>query len=338
MIRLEPIEPTYLDNYVAKNHPEANFLQTSSWGKVYELDGEKVFYLGLSERDELHGTAVVILKNAKRGRYLEIPGGPILDWDHEPRFVDEFMDEIKKIAEENDCVFVRMRPNISDTQSHRDMVEKLGLVLSPMHLHAEHTVMIDLSLTEDQLLKDMRRQTRYEVRRAEKMGIQVTYDTSKYAFSDFYNLQEQTAKRQGFIPSKRQFIMAQREAFSGAARIYTATMDGRPLAKALVIMQTPEAVYHEAASTEEGRKLPGAYALQWRVIRDAKDLGFKRYNLFGIAPPNSPDHRYAGVTTFKTGFGGDKITYLPAHDLVIRPMHYRFVHALEMIRKKHRHL
>ena len=103
-------------------------------------------------------------------------------------------------------------------------------------------------------------------------------------------------------------------------------------------MQSPEAVYHEAASTEEGRKYPGAYALQWQVIRDAKDLGIKRYNLFGIAPPNSPKHRYAGVTTFKTGFGGSKVTYLPAHDLVIRPMHYRFVHMLEMARKKHRHL
>jgi lipid II:glycine glycyltransferase (peptidoglycan interpeptide bridge formation enzyme) len=103
-------------------------------------------------------------------------------------------------------------------------------------------------------------------------------------------------------------------------------------------MQTPEAVYHEAASTEESRKLPGAYALQWRVIRDAKDLGFKRYNLFGIAPPNTPNHRYAGVTTFKTGFGGEQIAYLPAHDLIIRPFRYKFVRVVEDIRKKRRHL
>ena len=46
MIKIEPIVPEELDRYVAKNHPEANFLQSSGWGKVYELDGEKVFYLG----------------------------------------------------------------------------------------------------------------------------------------------------------------------------------------------------------------------------------------------------------------------------------------------------
>jgi lipid II:glycine glycyltransferase (peptidoglycan interpeptide bridge formation enzyme) len=207
-----------------------------------------------------------------------------------------------------------------------------------MHLHAEHTVMIDVRLSEEDLLKDMRRQTRYEVRRADKLGIQVTYDTSKHAFNEFYNMQLETAKRQNFIPSTREFIMAQHDAFAGAARIYTASLDGKPLAKALVIMQAPEAIYHEAASTEESRKLPGAYALQWRVIRDAKDLGFKRYNLFGIAPPNTPNHRYAGVTTFKTGFGGEQLAYLPAHDLVVRPFRYKFVRIVEDIRKKRRHL
>ncbi len=338
MIQLKPIEPTDLDNFVAQKHPEANFLQTSSWGKVYEIDGEKVFYLGLYDNDDLHGTAVVIVKNAKRGRYLEIPGGPILDWDHEPRYVKEFMNQIAEVAKTENCVFVRMRPNISDTDEHRKIAQSCGLKQAPMHLHAEHTVMLDLRYTEDELLKDMRRQTRYEVRRAQKLGITVTFDTSKHAFAEFYDLQLETAKRQNFIPSSREFIMAQHDAFAGAARIYTAALDGKPLAKGLVIMQAPEAIYHEAASTEEGRKLPGAYALQWQVIRDARNLGFKRYNLFGIAPPNSPHHRYAGVTTFKTGFGGNQVTYLPAQDLVIRKIHYRFVHLLETIRKKRRHL
>ena len=338
MIKLCKINPINLDNYVRANHPEANFLQSAGWGKVYELDGEKVFYFGLYDGDDLIGSAVVILKKAKRGAYLEIPGGPLLDWDRNKRAVKAVMQEIRKVAEREKCVFVRMRPNIPDDYNNQQLVKELGLVPSPMHLHAEHTVMLDLSLSEDDLLKDMRRQTRYEVRRAQKLGIEVTFDTSKYAFTDFYNLQLETAKRQDFIPSSRRFIEAQHEAFEGAARIYTASLNGKPLAKGLIIMQSPEAIYHEAASTEEGRKYPGAYALQWQVIRDAKDLGMKRYNLFGIAPPNSPHHRYAGVTTFKTGFGGEQVTYLPAQDLVIRPFRYKFVHMLEVARKKHRHL
>ncbi len=40
----------------------------------------------------------------------------------------------------------------------------------------------------------------------------------------------------------------------------------------------------EAASTSLNHKLPGAYALQWQVIRDLRQLGVQRYNLWGIAP------------------------------------------------------
>ena len=338
MMQLKEIEPEALDIYVSKEHPEANFLQTSTWGKVYEKDGKKVFYLGLFEDKKLIGSSVVILKPAKRGRYLEIPGGPLLDWDGDIKALRFFLKEIAKLAEREKCVFVRMRPNIPDTEQHRKLAERLKLVKSPMHLHAEHTVMLDITKSEEELMTEMRRQTRYEVRRAQKLGIKVSYETSEKAFNDFYDLQLETAERQGFIPSTRHLIMAQHEVFGDKARIYTATLDGKVLAKGEILLQAPEAVYHEAASTLDGRKLPGAYALQWQIIQDAKALGLKRYNLFGIAPPNSPHHRYAGVTTFKTGFGGEQLAYLSAHDLVIKPFHYRLVHMLETIRKKKRHL
>ena len=337
MLSVKELSPADFDEYVSKKHLEANFLQSSAWGDVYRIDGEKVYYLGLFDGKKQLGASLVIFKPAKRGAYLEIPGGPLVDWSKQEH-VKAFLDGIAEIANQNKCVFVRMRPNIPDNEQNRTMAQKLGLVPSPMHLHAEHTVMLDLTKSEDELMADMRRQTRYEVRKADKLGIKVKFETTKKAFDEFYDLQLETAKRQGFIPSSREFILAQHEAFGENARIYTAKLHDEVLAKGLIIMQQPEAVYNEAASTEAGRKLPGAYALQWQVIRDAKKAGIGRYNLFGIAPPNAPHHRYAGVTTFKTGFGGELVTYLPAQDLVIKPMHYKFVHKLEELRKRRRHL
>ena len=192
--------------------------------------------------------------------------------------------------------------------------------------------------SDDELMTDMRRQTRYEVRRSAKLGIKVGYETTEKAFNDFYDLQLQTAERQGFIPSSRKCVLAQREVYGDMARIYTAELDGKKLCQGLVIYSAPEAIYHEAASTPDGRKFPGAYALQWQIIQDAKKLGMKRYNLFGIAPPNSPNHRFAGVTTFKTGFGGEQIAYLPAQDIVVNKLRYKLVSAIEKARKKKRHL
>lgn len=337
MLSIKEISPADFDEYVAKNHHEANFLQSSAWGEVYRIDGQKVYYFGLFNDKKQLGATLAILKRAKRGAYIEIPGGPLVNWEKIEQ-VRTMLDGIKDVAKLEKCVFVRMRPNIPDNEANRALAKELGLVPSPMHLHAEHTVMLDLTKPEGDLMADMRRQTRYEVRKADKLGIKVKHESSKKAFNDFYDLQLETAKRQGFIPSSRDFILAQQAAFGDEARIYTAYLGDQELAKGLLIMRKPEAVYNEAASTEEGRKLPGAYALQWQVIRDAKKMGIKRYNLFGIAPPNSPHHRYAGVTTFKTGFGGEQVAYLPAQDLVIKPIHYKFVHKLEELRKRRRHL
>ncbi|MBR3163890.1 peptidoglycan bridge formation glycyltransferase FemA/FemB family protein [Candidatus Saccharibacteria bacterium] len=343
-LHLVEIPKELFDKYVEKKHPEANFLQSSTWGEVYELTRVKTFLFGLTESTtsprltDLQGVALAILKTAKRGRYLEVPGGPLIDWSGDFATLQIFIDSVRAVAEKNHCVFVRMRPNIPDTPANRAIVKKLKLRRSPMHLHAEHTVMLDLEQSDEELLTAMRRQTRYDVRKADKLGIKVDWADSEKAFRDFYKLHSETAKRQGFIPSSRRFILAQHQAFGDLARIYTARYQDRILAQGLILLRFPEAIYHEAASGDEGRKYPGAAALQWQVIKDAKQLGLKRYNLFGIAPPNSPNHRYAGVTTFKTGFGGKQIAYLPAHDLVVKPIHYQFVHLLETIRKKHRRL
>jgi lipid II:glycine glycyltransferase (peptidoglycan interpeptide bridge formation enzyme) len=84
--------------------------------------------------------------------------------------------------------------------------------------------------------------------------------------------------------------------------------------------------------------MPGAYALLWQVIKDLKADGYKRFNLWGIAPAGQPQHRYAGVTTFKTGFPGDVVEFVPAHDLILNRIGYLKDYVVEVARKKKRHL
>ena len=208
-----------------------------------------------------------------------------------------------------------------------------------MHLAAEHTVIIDLTKSEDELLANMRRQTRYEVRRAGKQGITVEKSRSEEIFKEFRKVQAETAKRQGFVPPNLKTLMAEREAFDDKIAIYVAkTDDGKPIAYGMIIKDGKEGDYYEAASTDLHRKMPGAYALLWQTMKDLKAEGYERFNLWGIAPPGQPNHRYAGVTTFKTGFGGEVVEYVPAHDMVISKAKYLKNWVVETARKKRRHL
>lgn len=319
---------------VLKKYPEANFLQSPMYQKMNELLGNKTVVLNF----EKEGYALGIVRDAKRGRYLEIPCGPLINWK-DKKVAKETIASIAEVAKKNNCVFVRIRPQLTASSDNSKLLEDLGLKKSPMHLAAEHTVMIDLTSSEEDLLSKMRRQTRYEVRRAEKLGIKVTKDNSEEIFKEFHDVQVETAKRQNFIPPNLKVLMAEREAFGKNINIYTAkTAEGEVIAYGMMIWDGQEGDYYEAASTELNRKLPGAYAIIWQAMKDLKKEGCKRFNLWGIAPAGQPNHRYAGVTTFKTGFGGELIEYVAAHDLIISKVRYLKDFVVETIRKKKRHL
>lgn len=321
-------------NEVVKKFPEANFLQAPAYGKMNELLGFKV----ITEDFDENGWVLMIIRDAKRGRYLEIPCGPLINWE-DKKIIKAVFTRIVEVAKKEKCVFVRLRPQLMANEKNLKLLESLGLKKSPMHLAAEHTVMIDLLKSEEDLLKNMRRQTRYEVRRAEKLGIKVRKDCSREIFDEFHQEQVKTAKRQNFIPPDLKTLLAEREAFGNNIEVYVAeTAENQKIAYGLIIKDGREGDYYEAASTELNRKLPGAYALLWQAMRDLKEEGYERFNLWGIAPAGQPNHRYAGVTTFKTGFGGEIVEYVPAHDLVISKPKYLKNLIVETARKKRRHL
>lgn len=319
---------------IVKKYPEANFLQSPEYGEMNKILGEKI----ICEDFDGKGWGLMIVRSAKRGRYLEIPCGPLTDWG-DKKAIKAIFDKIAEIGRKEKCVFVRVRPQLLNTPENLKTLEDLGLKKSPMHLAAEHTVILDLTKSEEQLLAEMRRQTRYEVRRAEKLGIKVENSNTEDDFNEFHKEQSKTAKRQGFIPPSKRALMAEKEAFGNNIKIYRAlTADGQPIAYGLIIKNGDEGDYYEAASTELNRKLPGAYALLWQVTKDLKAEGYKRFNLWGIAPAGQPNHRYAGVTTFKTGFADDITEFVPAHDLVLSKTRYAMDYLFETLRKKKRHL
>lgn len=321
---------------ITQKFPEANFLQSPSYAKMNEKLGTKVITELFHTKETVSGSALMIIRNAKRGRYLEIPCGPLIDWENK-KIVRDVLDRIHKIATEEKCVFVRIRPQLIASAENLRLLENLGLKKSPMHLAAEHTVIIDLTESEENLLADMRRQTRYEVRRASKLGVTVEKSRTEEIFKEFHKIQVETAKRQNFVPPDLKTLMAERENLN--SEIYIAkTTEGEPIAYGLIIKDGKEAEYYEAASTPLNRKLPGAYALLWQAMKDLKSEGYERFNLWGIAPAGQPHHRYAGVTTFKTGFGGEIVEYVPAHDMVISKIGYLKDLIVEKARKKRRHL
>jgi lipid II:glycine glycyltransferase (peptidoglycan interpeptide bridge formation enzyme) len=56
------------------------------------------------------------------------------------------------------------------------------------------------------------------------------------------------------------------------------------------------------------------------------------YNFWGIAPEGVKSHPFAGVTLFKTGFGGSLLPLMHCIDLPLSPL-YKATRAFEYLRK-----
>lgn len=316
-------------------HPEANFLQSWNWGEFHKALGHIIKRSGFFKENKLSGVMLSVVENAKRGKYLTVPGGPVIDWQ-DKNLVNLFTEEIKTIAKNNGCVFIRVRPQLTSDDFSKNLFQKLGFRNAPMHLHAELTSQLDITPSEDELLANMRKATRYEVRKAISTRVKVETDSSEKTIKKFYDLQLDTAKRQKFVPFSFKFLSEQFKIFlqNNQAVLYTARFDSKLLAQAFIIFYGTEAAYHYGASTEDGRKYPGAYLIQWEAIKEAKKRGLKRYNFWGVSPEGDKDHRFSGLSLFKRGFGGEDIEYLHAQDLIINYPRYLFNYLVEFLRKK----
>jgi len=115
-------------------------------------------------------------------------------------------------------------------------------------------------------------------------------------------------------------------------RLITATHEGDLLAGIIVAFYGGRATYLYGASSNEKRNLMPAYALQWEAIKQAKDLGCREYDFFGIPPTHDKSHPMHGLFQFKTGFGGEIHHYYGAWDFPYGKLFYGFYRLVERLR------
>jgi len=320
------------------NNKEGNFLQSWNWGRFHQQIGNKIFRLGFKRNNRLEGISLLIKQEAKRGIYLECPGGPLLNW-HKPVIFEEFIKEIKKRASQENCSFIRIRPQLRDNLFNKKLFQRQGFISAPMHLHAENTWQLDLTKTKDQLWKEMRKNNRQLINKAQELGVQVKESRKAGDIDLLYKLQMEAVGRHHFVPFPKKYFYHQFKTFTSdnQAAIFKAVYREKVLSAALIIFYGQSAVYHYSGSSSDYWQIPDSYLLQWAVINKAKERGHRFYNFWGIAPTSDPNHRFAGVTIFKKGFGGFPVSYLPAQDLPLTCFYWP-VYLFENIRKACRSL
>jgi len=326
------------DRFV-KARPEANFLQSWDFYEFHRARGKKVVRKMAVVGREIVGVYAGVVETAKRGTYLAIAGGPLVDWNNEEAVLAIFED-IRAEGKRNNCVFVRIRPQLELSEGSLRLMRDLGLKRAPMYLSVEYAGILNLEKSEEEILAGASQGFRRKLRKAEKAGIEISESSDPEIVKSFYELEVSHAKRQGFVAFSEDFLKKQFEAFSEHDEVlmYTAKKDGEILAQNFMIFYGPEASYHYGVSSELGTKYSAAPLLHLAAMREARKRGCLRYNLWGIVGKEETNHRFYGVSEFKRSFGCEELKYTPAHDMILKPTKYGVTKIVEMARKKVRHV
>ena len=326
------------------SQPYRPFLQSWTMGEVYRDIGQEPIRLQVEENGEVIGICQGIVVPARRGRHIAVSYGPLCS---NTKCIPLLQKELERIAKAYQCTFVRMSPFVPMEQA---------LLLtgkpSPLHLLAEHIWYIPLCeqdywkshqaastekimRTTDTLMADMRKNHRNLIRRATKEGVVV--QKSQQPMQDlplFLQLHEETRKRHGFTPYTDAFFTAQLQRFSqrNECTLYIARYKNEVIATSMHMHAFGETSYHHGASTTKYPKIPASYLLQWTAIQDAIARKDHVYSFWGIAPAGSKKHPFAGVTTFKTGFGGSMLELQHCTDIPVQPRYY-LTRGFEYVRK-----
>lgn len=300
------------DAFVAA-HPYGGVEQSWAWGELQtRIPGRPAFYvLGAYEGAILLGGTLVIRQEMGRGKaWLWCPRGPLLPTDGAVEVWESLLKAVKELAKKHGDVFMRIEPGVPVDEA---FVAKGKLAEN--RYFPEHTLTLDLTLSEEDLLGQMTQKGRYNIKQAEKQGVTVR-EVGEDGVDDFYKLLADTADRDAFAVHKAHFYGDFLKSLNG--NLYLAQQNGEVVAGMLVTTFGETATYYFGASSSAHRESKAPYLLQWTAIRDAKRAGMKVYDFLGIAPEGDEKHAWAGVTQFKTRFGGKRVSYHSAQVFVFR--------------------
>ncbi len=313
-------ERTAFDNVAT--HP----LQSWAWGEFREKTGVQVARLGIyDERGKLQSGMQVTFHS------IPVLGGRAGYFPKGTQPTEEMLAALQELSRQVGALFIKMEPNLqfpaSGGEYYKD-VEKLleahgGVPAQP--LFTPYSFVLDLRPSEDDLLANCKSKTRYNIKVAQKRGVEIVEDTSQEGMEEYIRLLEETTARQNFYAHDAEYFRKLWSVFGGGEMIHIlkAVYEGKTLACWVLFFFNGVAYYPYGASSREHRDVMANNLMMWEAIRRAKAAGCTSFDMWGaLGPDADPNDKWFGFHRFKEGYGAPLMQSLPTHDLVVNPPMY----------------
>lgn len=227
-----------------ENHPLKTFLSAPEIGKLREKANWKTYYVGVKDKKKIIAATMMFGRKSHFGRYeFYSPRGYLLDFNDED-LVEFFTKNLKKYLQKKKAYVFRVDPyliykqrdidgNVVESGEDNSKVvshlETLGFKKVPIKDMEQVGWMFSLDLEgkdEEQILKEMKPNTRNTIRKTEKFGItikELDYDE----LPRFQSIMEETGKRKEFAVRKLDYFQTMYKLFhdKGEVKYYVTELD-----------------------------------------------------------------------------------------------------------------
>jgi lipid II:glycine glycyltransferase (peptidoglycan interpeptide bridge formation enzyme) len=340
-------------NALVARLPRAHLLQTWDWAQVKAAYGWKPmpFLWHAAGADQAPTAAAMLLRRpvlnrgfAARLCLMYVPKGPLFDMAN-GGLQAMVLNDLQVYARKHGAILLKIDPDVqlgwgvpgqADARDNaagiglRSDLQRRGWQDSAEQVQFRNTVIVDLTVSEDELLVHMKQKTRYNVRLAQKKGVQIRAGAQD-DLTMLYRMYAETSVRDGFVIRPEAYYRTVWESFMKPtierdqpfAEPLIAEVDGTGVAAIFVFYFARRAYYLYGMSLESHRDKMPNYLLQWEAMRRAKARGCTSYDLWGAPDEFNEQDSMWGVYRFKEGLGGEVVRTLGAWDYPASPIWYK---------------
>lgn len=307
---------------------ENNLYQSKDWLNFQKDYGRKVFF-----------------NKAFSGIFLDLPFGKTAVWAQKgPINLLKLSGLIglnpKKVKKElglpKKTIFIRVEPLKVQTKEKKALsLIKVGsgsIFLNQKSPKA--TQIIDISFSEDKILAQMKPKTRYNIRLAQKKGVNIKRSCDVDILFELLGKTSLRQKNYFTHPKIYYKKLVKNLKKKEIVQVFVAyDNEDTPIAAILVSFFGEVATYLHGGFSDKSRNLMAPYLCHMEAIRYAKSCGCNYYDMWGVAESDNVDDPWAGITRFKEGFGGEKIIFSGSFDYVLDKRWYYLLTSIARMRR-----
>jgi lipid II:glycine glycyltransferase (peptidoglycan interpeptide bridge formation enzyme) len=313
------------------SHPWGDLLQSWAWGDLKANSAWTPIRIAAFEGSEIIAAASLLKRKLPKVNrcILYASRGPTIDTSNLD-LVRAFTEFLLHIGQKEKAILIKIDPPvpIEDTRSDKNL-QAVGF--RPITgdgfggTQPKCVMQLDLDKPADALIATFKEKWRYNIRLAERKGVQVDLDAGRDQLGAFYALLKETTERDGFIVRSQRYFEDMWDLLypRGEIKLAIASFEGQPLSGALCYKFGDKAWYTYGASSNAHRNLMPNHLMQWRLIKWAQDSGCRWYDFRGVSPVKGDgDEHLRGLNRFKEGFSPRFVEYIGEYDLVLSPAWY----------------